>query len=264
MTTANNYPIAMSFENAVTFGAIAGATSGLVAGYVATSATTSVPIRATTYAAQGANAQRSIASSSANDTAAGTGARTVTVTYLDTTLAAYNTETLTMNGTTSVSTVGTNYAYLENIAVTTTGSTGGNVGTLSFFVNSSGGGGTWGSVAASDNHTYWCHHYVLSGQTCYITNITASATVEPGHVTLQVTGNPGSANVPQQSIGSSYSYGGELITGLLSGSFVAVSQLDHSFRFPITRPGPDFIFMNARPTAATASTTFGSFEFVQF
>lgn len=264
MANINNFPINVNLDEALAFGLIAGAVSGLAAGYIGTSATTSVPIRATTYSPQGANAQRSISSSSANDTAAGTGARTVTVTYLDVTLGAYNTETLTMNGTTSVATVGSNYAYLESMQVATTGSTGGNAGTVSFFVNNSGGGGTWGSIAAQDNHTYWCHHYVLAGQTCYITNITAVATVIPGHVTLQVTGDPGNANLPQQSIGSSYGYGAEWTTGLSTTLSVSLSALDHNFRFPLARPGPDFIFMNSRPNQATSSTTYGSFEYLQF
>ena len=264
MANINTFPIEVNMDEALAFGLIAGATSGLAAGYIGTSATTSVPIRATTYTPQGANAQRSVVSSSANDTSAGTGARTVLITYLDTTLAAYLTETVTMNGTTNVNTVSTTIAYLEKMETATTGSTGGNAGTVSINTATGGGGSVWGSIAAQDNHTYWCHHYVLSGQTCYVTNITASATVIPGHVTLQVTGDPGNANLPQQSVGSTYGYGAEWTTGLSTSINVALGQLDHNFRFPLARPGPDLIFMNARPNQATSSTTYGSFEYLQF
>ena len=59
------------------------ALSGRAQGYVGTSAASGVVVRATTYTPQGTNAQRSFKSTSASDTSAGTGARTVTINYLD-------------------------------------------------------------------------------------------------------------------------------------------------------------------------------------
>lgn len=69
-----------------------------------------------------------IASSSANDTAAGTGARTVRVTGLD---ANYNfqQEDVTLNGTTKVNTVGT-YLRVNKVEVLTAGSGGVNAGDI--------------------------------------------------------------------------------------------------------------------------------------
>ena len=52
---------------------------------ITTVATTTLPVQRTTYTEQTANSQMSIASSSANDTSAGTGARTVEITYLTST-----------------------------------------------------------------------------------------------------------------------------------------------------------------------------------
>src|SRR5512135_3111762 len=71
---------------------------GRAQGYTATSATTGKAIRATTYTPQGTNAQRSVNSTSASDASAGTGARTVTINYLDATNIALASETVTLNG----------------------------------------------------------------------------------------------------------------------------------------------------------------------
>lgn len=69
-----------------------------------------------------------VSSSSSNDTAAGTGARTVSITGLD---AAFNplTETVILNGTTAVSTLGS-YFRVNSITVTTVGSGGSNAGII--------------------------------------------------------------------------------------------------------------------------------------
>ncbi len=68
-------PSYIDFETSVLLGRIPGAISGRAQGYVSTNSTSNQAVRATPYTPQGNNAQRSIASSSANDTAAGTGAR---------------------------------------------------------------------------------------------------------------------------------------------------------------------------------------------
>lgn len=69
------------------------------------------------------------ASSSANDTSAGTGARTISVTGVDTSYAAF-TETLTMNGQTSVTFTTTNILGINNVTVLTAGSGGSNAGVI--------------------------------------------------------------------------------------------------------------------------------------
>lgn len=71
-----------------------------------------------------------ITSSSANDTSAGTGARTVLIRGID---GSYNavSETLTLNGISSVSTVNS-YLHIHLAQVQTVGSTGSNVGTITF------------------------------------------------------------------------------------------------------------------------------------
>lgn len=71
----------------------------------------------------------SVVSSSANDTAAGTGARTVQIEGYDASYA-YTTETVTLNGTTPVNTVN-QYARIFNCTVLTVGSNTTNVGNIS-------------------------------------------------------------------------------------------------------------------------------------
>jgi hypothetical protein len=131
-------------------------------------------IRRTAYIEQTSNAQRSLVSASANDTAAGTGARTVRITYYTAALAGPFTETVTLNGTTAVNTVATDICYIESMEVLTVGSTGSNVGIISLKAATGGGGVTIGTIAAVNNQTFWAHHYVAAGSVCNVTGISVS------------------------------------------------------------------------------------------
>jgi len=151
-----------------------GALIGLAVGRVALgggSAATLNVIHATTYAEQSSNAQRSVKSSSASDASAGVGARQVTITYYTSTGAGPFTEVVTMNGTTAVNTSSTTICFVESIVVTSVGSTGTNVGTITLFTTTGGGGSAIGTVgtgnivaAVGDGRTYWAHHYVAIGK----------------------------------------------------------------------------------------------------
>src|SRR5579863_7019322 len=124
---------------AFAMGLYPGQTSGLSAGYVSTSATSGVAIMASTYTPQSSNAQRSVVSTSTHDASAGTGAQKVLVTYLNVAMGSYETETITMNGTTAVNTVGTDYCFIESMKVTQIGTGGGNLGTINFMTTTAGG-----------------------------------------------------------------------------------------------------------------------------
>lgn len=219
-------------------------------GYTSTSATSGKVIRATTYTPQGANAQRSVNSTSANDTSAGTGARTVTINYLDTSFT-LKSETVTLNGVTAVATTNTDIAYIESIVVATVGSGGGNVGTIQVWTNNNGTGSIWGSIAASDNQTFWAHHYVPANVTCYLVGFSAGATVVAGQCNLNHSGNPSSANLPQLQIG-------------LTIMHPAAGTWEHELEVPIAVPGPDLVWLVERPVAVTASTAVAGFEYIQF
>lgn len=147
----------------VSFGKVSlgGATAGSIA-----------VLRATPYTEPASAAQRSVGSSSASDSAAGTGARSVRITYFDNTGLGPLSETVVLNGTTPVNTVATNIRFIESLEVITVGSVGTNVGTISLFGATAGGGGTVGTIGVGnlasgigDNNTLWCHHYVSATHT---------------------------------------------------------------------------------------------------
>jgi hypothetical protein len=229
-------------------GIIAGA-FGTVSGYIGTSATTTVTIRASAYTPPGNNVQRSIKSSSANDTAAGTGARSVKITYFDASLNGPFTETITLNGTTAVNTVSTTMAFIEKMEVATVGSGGGNAGTLTLTTTTGGAGSTIGTVMAGDNRTFWTHHYVPVGKSCYVYIYRGSATVAAGAAFLN-TLNPIDPLVAQQNPTGTMRHG--------------TTTIAIDFAVPLVVAGPALIFINEKPDVTTASTAFGSFDFIEF
>ncbi len=220
-------------------------------GYVSTAATTNVAVRATVYTAQASAAQRSVKSSSANDTAAGTGARSVRVTYYDNLMAGPKTEDIILNGTTAVNTVNTDIQYIERIDVLTTGSTQGNAGTISLMAAVAGGGATIGTVAAGDNGTFWAHHYVAAGLQAYVRNVRVCSSVVAGASNLQASGDPAlGTGLPSK-----------IVSGTLRhGTTTLVVPWDP----PLVVQGPALLIMNDKPDAATANVVFAAFDYVEF
>jgi hypothetical protein len=128
-------------------------------------------MRATPYTEPTAAAQRSVASNSASDTAAGTGARSMRIVYLDDTGAGPFMEVVALSGATPVNTVATNIRFIEQMEVVSVGSGGANVGTITLFGATGGGGGTVGTIGVGnvltgvgDNTTLWAQHYVPTGK----------------------------------------------------------------------------------------------------
>lgn len=150
------------------------ARKGFVDGRAVLAATTPAVVRSTTYTEQTTNAQRSLVSSSANDASAGTGARTVEITYFDQTLAGPYTETVTLNGTTPVNTVASNICFIERMEIVTVGTGGVAAGIISLKAATGGGGATIWSIATGDDRTYGAHHYIPTGYTAYITGFVGS------------------------------------------------------------------------------------------
>jgi hypothetical protein len=148
------------------------ATPGNAAGYITLATVTNTAQQASIYTEQSANFTGSVKSSSASDASAGTGARTITIYYVDATGATAGTETATLNGTTAVNLVTTTKCFIEKIVVATVGSGGSNAGTISLFTGAAGAGTTVATIVIGDNQTYLGHHYVVSGKTCNITGIT--------------------------------------------------------------------------------------------
>lgn len=153
------------------FAKLGGGTAGLL-----------IPVLSTTYTEQSSNAQRSMSSSSTSDTSAGVGARSVTITYYTATFTGPFTETITLNGTTAVNTTNTNICYIESMVVTTVGSTGVNVGTITLYASTGGAGGSVASIGTNtltgstgDSRTLYAQHYIASGKVCYVTGFYVSA-----------------------------------------------------------------------------------------
>jgi hypothetical protein len=145
-------------------------------GDVVSTTTTAKVVRRTTYTEPTGQAQRSVSSASANDSSAGTGLRTLRIVYYDNTGAGPFTTDVTMNGTTAVNTSVSNIRYIEEMHALTVGSGGVNAGIVTIFNSTGGGGGAIGKINASDNRTFWAHHYVATGKIANITGISAGST----------------------------------------------------------------------------------------
>jgi hypothetical protein len=146
-----------------------------------TGAGTLIAVRATPYTEQLVNFTGSIISSSASDSAAGVGVRTVKIYYIDATGATAGTETVTLNGTTSVPLVASTKCFIEKMEVLTWGSTGWNVGTITLrndAVATVGSIGVGNAIVAGSPanvghaQTFWGHHYVLAGKTASFYTLT--------------------------------------------------------------------------------------------
>lgn len=220
-------------------------------GQLATSTSTAyLAIESTTYTEPTTNSTMTIVSSSANDTSAGTGARTVTVTYLDQTGAGPNTTTFTMNGTTPVTAGVSNMCFIEKIVVATVGSTGSNVGILTL---KTGGAVTVGTVAATNNLTLWAHHYIPTGKTSYISGFSFGNNSTAGGNGAQFilqSATPTVANTPILQISG---------TQIMAGGASSDTRI---YQSPIQIVGPAKITAYVLPYANANTTQFASFDYI--
>ena len=232
-----------------------GLTAGLALGKFPASGGVSGVVTAlysTTYTEQTTNFTGSVKSSSANDAAAGTGARTIKLTYYDQTVAGPNTENLTLNGTTAVNYVQTNHCFIEKWEVLTVGSGGTNAGTLSLFTGTGGTGTTVttiGTAVGFDGRIYHGRHYVATGKTCSIGSLVCGTTQNQGAECYLKAKDPTNANSFEEQVSDS----------------IAVAQTSPSvlrtYYYPsIKITGPARIVQYFIPNGNTTEF-FGSFEF---
>lgn len=125
-----------------------------------------------------------ISSSSANDTAAGTGARTATVYGLDADFEQISV-TVSLNGQTGVQLNGAlNWYRVNRIIVNTAGSVGANAGVLYVGTEATPSGGVpatkYATVAIGDNQTLMCLWTVPVGYTAYLHQKDVSASSSAG------------------------------------------------------------------------------------
>lgn len=147
---------------------------GFIDGYIETATVNKFVVRSTDYNEQTTNAQRSIVSTSTNDSSSGTGARSVRLTYYNQDCSGPFYETVTLNGTTPVNTVATDICYIENMEIKTVGSNGTSLGTISLYTTTGGNGTVIGTIEMGYLKTFWCHHYVPNGVSCNITSLICS------------------------------------------------------------------------------------------
>lgn len=126
------------------------------------------------YIEQTINGQRSINSTNNNDTAAGSGARQVRITYYDSSMNGPFFETITLNGTSAVNTVNNNICFVETIDVISAGSTLDNTGTIRLYTGLNATGTIFCTITPNENTTQILHHYVRPGWTSYIYGLTTS------------------------------------------------------------------------------------------
>ena len=233
---------------------VAPVTGGAIAfGDVNLSLVTTAAVERTTYTEQSSNFTGSVKSSSASDAAAGTGLRTLTITYLDSTGAGPNTETVTLNGTTAVNLVNSNHCFIEKILATTVGSTGSNVGTISLFTGAAGAGTLVATIAVNDNRTFWTHHYTPLGKTTYITGTliaNTSSTVGAGATYAIKTLSYAVANSPEEQVGDTLTlYGQSSMTPRLYTTAIPLAT------------GPARVRMYVTTLSSTNQTYRASFDY---
>jgi len=243
--------IPFQFCLAISPSSYANASAGRNVGYVS-APTLNVPtnVRATTFAQQVAQGQRSVVSTSASDAGAGTGAISVTINYLNNAMQPKS-ETVALNGVTPVNTVGNDIQFIESMVIASCGSNLANVGTINLMTAVAGGGVVMAAIAIGDNSTFYAHHYVPVGVTCYITKHTGTGTLAAGRSYMVVTGDPRTTNPILQA--------GDIILHLAGGSE------DHDYETPIPVTGPNLVIMRENPVATQAGNlAYTSMDWVQF
>lgn len=224
------------------------ATSGISLGNMTTTSKSNVAVQASVYNEQSANFTGSIKSSSANDASAGTGARTVTIYYVDSTGATSTTETVTLNGTTAVNLVNTNHCFIEKMVVATVGTGGTNAGAITLFTGAAGAGTAVAIINTGDGQTYLGHHYVVTGKTCHITDFTGLTNSSNETLfTIQAIPIP---TTNQISL---------VVSDWVTGS--QTNQTQRTFGSTINVTGPARLQLFGAPGSTSSYTSYGSFTF---
>lgn len=126
--------------------------------------------------------QMQVVSTSANDTAAGTGAQQVEINYLtdpaSPSLFTRFKEIVTLNGVGAVNTVATGISRIEHIRVSRVGTAGVAAGDIS--LQSVGGATTFEMIPAGENINRTCVHFVPNGYMSIVTDLLVGTTTEAG------------------------------------------------------------------------------------
>ncbi len=181
----------VSIWDEVAYGAIPGISSVFINGNNGGITTTFEPIWPESAAYTPLAAAMStpyIASSDANDTSAGTGARTVRVTGVNTSYAAFS-EDLTLNGQTLVNLVTTNVLFINSITVLTAGSGFTNAGVIRIGTGANSSGVpavVHAHMAIGFGKTQTAMYFVPASKTLLLRNLTANSYGVTAAQTVQV------------------------------------------------------------------------------
>ena len=250
----NIIPIATDSLGRLVTSSLTGFGADFSFGDVTSAATARILVKRTTYTEQTTNSQRSIASSSLLDAAAGTGARTLRITYLDQNGAGPFTETMTLNGVTRVNTVATNMCFIEQIEILTAGSNGSNAGVITLFTLPTVGGTAIGTIAIGDNQTFWTHHYIPTGKTCNVTGISC------GHNGTTVgSGALFTLNAKSLILVNGVEYQVSDFVRL----YGQTSTFARNYTSPIKIDGPARLQMYVTPETSTSTVYRGAFDFFE-
>ena len=195
----------------------------------------------TTYVFPAAAQQMHVVSTSASDTSAGTGTRTVKIYYLDANYAEH-VETVTLNGTTPVNTVATNILRVQKMHSFSTGSNGYPVGDIA--LKNTAGTVTYSQMKANRNTAQQCIWTVPAGKTLYLSQwFAASGAASSNHFT--------------QVILRATAWDGYSVTG---GGFVTVDPISvqdasvvQPFNIPVKIPALSDIKVSAISDAGAAN-----------
>ncbi len=134
-------------------------------GNLTSTSASEVLVSARAYVEQASQAQRSIQSTSATDSdGAGTGARQVRITYLDSNYV-LKTEDVFTNGTTKVNTVATDIRFIERFEVIKGVAA---VGAIQLMTGTTGGATEFCGISVGTTEAFLCHHYVPAGKRAFI------------------------------------------------------------------------------------------------
>lgn len=116
------------------------------------------------YTEQGSAAQRSVVSTSSQDSSGGSGAKKVRIIYLnsDYTL---NTEDVTLDGTNAVNTTATDIRFIEKFHVIQGAAA---AGAIKIMTSINGGGSEFCGIGIGTFDAFLCHHYVPAGKNGWV------------------------------------------------------------------------------------------------
>lgn len=229
--------------------------AGFVFGAVDLTTQTLAVVEKTTYLEQLSGTQRSIVSTSGSDHWNSGSAQQVTITYYTVSGSGPKTEVINLSGTTAVNTVNTDICYIEKLEVTRAGAYTTNSGTISLKASVNGTGNTVGTIGGSAGQTFWCHHYIPSGSTCFITGLLGGKnnnTSQGAGGTFHIKATPLNQTTPISKQISDF-----------VNNYGQANTVERTYGTPIAVIGPQKIAVWVFPDSALTTTYLSSIDFYE-